>query len=237
MSYHYFNQALTGLVVFLLGLSNAWAVNFAVNPVIAHLTEQQPVTSFSIKNQDQSPATIELQLFRWQQINGEEKLTPAPELLVTPSIFKLPGNASQIIRVGMRQPVMTEQEHAYRLILKEIPPPPNPGFQGLNVLLRISIPIFVSKNMASPNLYWRASVGDSGKLLLGIDNAGAGHTKLLQVRLLGEGQQTSLIKQHVYVLAGDHLQWTTDLNAKSGMELELVADTSKGPIKTRLKVE
>lgn len=232
------NQVVTGLVIFLLGLTNAWAASFAVSPVIAHLTEQQTISSFTIKNQSPAPTAIELQLFRWEQINGEEKLTPAPELLVTPTIFKVPGNASQIIRVGLRQPVTSSQEKAYRLILKEIPSPPKPGFHGLNVLLRISIPIFVSKTIASPELRWRASLGDNGKLLLNINNTGLGHTKLLKLSLKGDSLRAPLdIKRESYLLAGDQLQWPVDLEVKPGAELQLVANTSKGQIKTNLRVE
>lgn len=232
------NQVVTGLVIFFLGFSNAWAASFSVSPVIAHLTEEQTITSFTIKNQAATQTAIELQLFRWQQIDGEERLTPAPELLVTPTIFKVPGNASQIIRVGMRQPITTEQEQAYRLILKEIPSLPKPGFQGLNVLLRISIPIFVSKSMTSPMLDWRASVNSDGKLILESNNTGSGHTKLLHVSLQGDSQPTPLnLYRQVYVLAGDHLRWTTDLTVKPGMEILLVANTSKGRVTTRLRVE
>lgn len=232
------NQVVTGLVIFLLNISNTWAASFTVSPVIAQLTEQQAITSFTIKNQAATPTAIELQLFRWQQIDGEERLTPAPELLVTPTIFKVPGNASQIIRVGMRQPISTELEQAYRLILKEIPGLPKPGFQGLNVLLRISIPIFVSKNIGAPTLNWRASTGDDDKLILDIDNTGSGHTKLLHISLQADSQTTPLnIKRQVYLLAGDHLRLATDLSVKPGMELQLVANTSKGQVKTRLRVE
>lgn len=238
MQYFPSNQVVTGLVIFFLGFTNVWAASFSVSPVIAHITEQERITSFTIKNQAQSQTAIESQLFRWQQINGEEKLTPAPELLVTPAIFKLDGSASQIIRVGIRQPVTTEQEQSYRLILKEIPSLPKPGFQGLNVLLRISIPIFVSKNLASPTLNWRASVDENGKLVLDIDNSGFGHTKLLHISLQGDNQNQPLhIKRQVYLLAGDHLSLPTDLSVKQGMELQLVADTSKGQVKTRLRVE
>ena len=234
-----FNQAIAGRVVFFsLGFYNAWGASFSVNPVIAHITEQQRITSFNIKNQSSTPTAIELQIFRWEQIDGEEKLTPAPEMLVTPTIFKVPANASQIIRVGMRQPVLSEKEQAYRLILKEIPAPPKQGFQGLNVLLKISLPIFASKTMVSPALQWRAIAGENGKLKLDINNTGLGHTKILQVNLRNGTQQLPLtIKRQTYLLAGDHQQWSTELDVKPGVELKLEANTSRGQVDTILKVE
>lgn len=233
-----FNQAVAGLVFFSLSFSNAWGASFSVDPVIAHITEKQRITSFNVKNQSATATAIELQVFRWEQINGEEKLSPAPEMLVTPTIFKLPGSASQIIRVGMRQPVLHEKEQAYRLFLKEIPAPPEPGFQGLNVLLKISLPIFTSKTMVSPALQWRAIAGKNGKLKLDINNAGLGHTKILQINLRNDTQEPSLnIKRQTYLLAGDHQQWSTELDVKPGTQLKLEADTSKGQVNTILKVE
>ena len=239
MFYFPFNQAVTGLVVFfILGFPNAWGASFSVDPVIAHITEQQRITSFNIKNQSSTPTTIELQLFRWEQINGEEQLTPAPEMLVTPTIFKVSGNASQILRVGMRHPVLNEKEQAYRLILTEVPTPPKPGFQGLNVLLKISLPIFTSKTMVSPILRWRAKVGKNGKLQLNINNTGLGHTKILQVNLQEVSQKSSIsLKRQTYLLAGDHQQWSTEFDVEPGMELKLEANTSKGQVNTILKVE
>lgn len=233
-----FNQAVTGLVLFFtLGLPNAWGASFSVDPVIAHITGQQRITSFNVKNRSSVPTAIELQIFRWEQVNGEEKLTPAPEMLVTPTIFKVPGDASQIIRVGKRQAVLNEKEQAYRLILKEIPAPPKPGFQGLNVLLKISLPIFASKTIVSPALQWRAKVSDHGKLQLDIHNTGLGHTKILQVHLENGNQTPQTIKRQAYLLAGDQQQWSTELDVKPGTEFKLVADTSKGQINTILKVE
>lgn len=181
---HLLNQAFGGLVFFILTTVNSWAASFIVNPVIAHLTEQQTITSLMIKNQSSTPTAIELELYRWNQVDGKEKLTPAPELLATPAIFKIPANASQIIRVGSRQSITSSEEKAYRLIMTEIPSQSKQSFQGLNVLLRISIPIFLSKTISSPELIWKASVNDDGKLLLSIANTGLGHTKILKHPLL-----------------------------------------------------
>jgi fimbrial chaperone protein len=232
------NQALTGLVIFLLSAVNAHAATFSVSPVTAYLNAQQPITALTIKNQDSTPITVEAQLFRWQQVDGKEQLTPAPELLVTPPIFKIPGSSTQIIRVGMRKPITSDLEQSYRLILKEVPTQAKQDFQGLNVVLRISMPVFVSKGPVSPEINWRAYQGDDGKLWLDIRNTGSGHTKIQQIALQGEGRMTPhIINNHIYVLRGDHLRWPSGINASKGQRLRLEADTSKGKIKTTVTVE
>lgn len=231
------NQALTGLVIFLLGCINAHAANFAVSPVIAHLTSEKPIAALTIKNQDSAPLMVEAQLFRWRQIDGKEQLTPAPELLATPPIFKIAGSSSQIVRVGMRKPITSDPEESYRLILKEIPPDKKPGFQGLNVILRISIPLFVSKGPVSPELRWRAYLGDNGKVWLDVENVGSGHTKIQQIRLQKDGKLAHTFSNPFYVLRGDRLHQSSELSASKGTQLQLEVETSKGRINTAVTVE
>jgi fimbrial chaperone protein len=238
-SFLWSNQALTGLVIFLLSVfNNAHAATFSVSPVTAYLNAQHPITALTIKNQDSAPITVEARLFRWQQVDGKEQLTPAPELLVTPPIFKIPRSSIQIIRVGMRKPITSDLEESYRLVLKEIPPQAKPDFQGLNVVLRISMPVFVSKGPVSPEINWRAYHGENGKLWLDIRNTGSGHTKIHQITLQGGGQMNPhTIKNHIYVLRGDHVRLSTGVSAPKGQQLQLEADTSKGKIKAAVTVE
>lgn len=233
------NQALTGLVIFLLGfISAAHAANFAVSPVIAHLNAEKPVAALTIRNQDQTPIMVETQLFRWKQVDGKEQLTPAPELLVTPPIFKIAGSSSQIIRVGMRKPITSDLEESYRLILKEIPPARQPGFQGLNVVLRISIPVFVSKGPVAPELKWHASLGEDGKVWLDIENVGSGHTKVQQISLRKDGQADAhALNNHFYVLRGDRLRRPSGMTVPKGTQLQLEVETSKGRINTAVTVQ
>src|SRR5450631_534292 len=48
-------------------------------------------------------------------------------------------------------------ETAYRLFLQEVPPPNESGVQGLQVLLRVGIPVFVEPaGDAAPEVHWSA---------------------------------------------------------------------------------
>ena len=95
---------------------------------------------------------------------GEERLTPTRDLLVSPAVFTLPQNGSQLVRVALRgAPADPTRELSYRLILQEVPQPANPDFSGLQVALRLSIPVFVANAGATgPALAWSAAASGDG---------------------------------------------------------------------------
>ena len=62
---------------------------------------------------------------------------------MSPPIATIAPDKEQIIRVGLRRAPDKERELSYRLFLQEVPAPPKPGFQGLQVALRVGLPVFV----------------------------------------------------------------------------------------------
>ena len=67
----------------------------------------------------------------WEQVGGEERLSPTRDVLVSPAVFTIPANGSQIVRVALRRPPDAERELSYRLILTEVPQQASPDFTGL----------------------------------------------------------------------------------------------------------
>ena len=63
--------------------------------------------------------------------------------MATPPIFTVPPKGTQVIRVGLRRAADAQQGLSYRMFLQEVPPPPRQGLQGLQVALRLSLPVFV----------------------------------------------------------------------------------------------
>ena len=99
---------------------------------------------------------------------------------VSPAVFTIPGNGSQLVGVALRRAADAQRELSYRLILTEVPQQVSPNFTGLNVALRLSLPIFVSPTtMAEPRIEWSATRGNDGEMALTARNAGNAHDRVL----------------------------------------------------------
>jgi len=103
--------ALRGLatVFFLLMLLTAAvakAGSFSVSPVRASLSAQERVVALRVSNSGTEPSSIQAELMAWRQQGGEEIHEPSRDVLVTPPIFTVPAGDTQVIRVGLRRPLL-----------------------------------------------------------------------------------------------------------------------------------
>ena len=75
-------------------------------------------------------------------------------------------------------PCRPAHELSYRLILQEVPQPANPDFSGLQVALRLSVPVFVANAEATgPALAWSAAASGDG-LVITAQNSGDVHARI-----------------------------------------------------------
>ena len=100
------------------------------------------------------------------------------------------------------------------MTLQEVPQAASPGFTGLQVALRLSLPVFVAPLAAAePQLAWQAVRDADGKLAITATNDGAAHARVHQFAVCRGGhgsrsEQTSM----AYVLPGATRRWTFDEN-------------------------
>lgn len=227
------HQAACGLMLLLFTCCPGWAGTFQVNPVTVALTADKPVAALTVRNIGADPAVIQLQVMSWSQADGSDKFAPSSDILATPPIFTLPANGSQVIRVGFRRPPDVQGEHAYRLFLQEIPPPLKPGFKGLRMSLRISLPVFVRPAKAGgPQLRWQAVPAGPGQIRIRVSNEGLAHAKLsrFQVSMDGDSHALSMPQQPVYVLPGATHQWVIRAPDSTGERLHLTAQRDSGDL-------
>jgi fimbrial chaperone protein len=136
-------------------------------------------------------------------------------VLVTPAVFTIPANGSQVLRVALRRDAEATTELSYRLILTEVPPQPAPGFTGLNVALQVSLPVFVAaKAPTKPQLEWSAAMTADGGIGITARNAGNEHARVLDFSVAGVPGGNAAIEQQVvaYVLPGQSRTWNLASN-------------------------
>jgi fimbrial chaperone protein len=220
-------RAACGLAFVLFAASRAWAGSFQVGPVSATLSADHMVAAMTVRNTGTDAATIQLQAMAWSQADGKDVFAPADDILATPPIFTVPAGGSQVIRVGSRRAPDAQHERAYRLFLREVPPAPRPGFQGLRMVLEISLPVFVQPStVIAPDLHWQASRIDAGHLKLTASNTGMAHARLSHFALSGEGgKPLPMSANAVYILPGNSHSWVVDTAVAADSRLRLTMDS------------
>jgi fimbrial chaperone protein len=220
------------------------AGSFQVNPIRVDIAKGSTTTAITVRNDGDDALVIQASLVGWSQDDkGQDVYTPTNEALVTPPIMTVPAGGEQIVRVGLRRAPDPQRELTYRLYLEEVPPPPKPGFSGLQVALRVGVPVFVPPTVpAIRRLEWSAQIGADGAVRLTAQNTGNTHVQITDFELGRPGGGEPLAHQTAlaYVLAGQRRLWTLPVppdRVQAVRELRLKADTDAGEIDTPVNVE
>lgn len=214
----------------------AVAASLHVAPVRVALTAARPVASVTLGNGEEDEVAVQVEVLAWSQRDGQDIYEPTREVLVNPSIFRIPGQGQQIVRLGLQAPP-AGTERSYRVFIQQLPrdqalpPGPSPGAR-LQTLLRIGVPVFVAGGAPRLDLQWRLlpstlpAAGDTHRLWL--DNRGTVHLQLTELRLKDEGG-TELMHRALswYVLPGQSASIPLRLPAlpaDARLQLELASD-------------
>ena len=178
------------LVVATLWSTASVAASLQVSPVVLDLHAAQAAAELWLSNVGPGPLQAQARVFRWTQENGEDVLIPADDMVASPPMIVIQPGQQQMVRIvrvgaGMNPPPV---QAAYRVVLDELPL--QSGAQGVQFVLRYSIPIFVSapqaasdgetQNSSPPALEWslRRAGGD---VFLTATNPDSAHAKLTEV--------------------------------------------------------
>jgi fimbrial chaperone protein len=239
-------RALGPLLFAALIASAAHAGSFQVNPIRVDLTTAQASGAITVRNDGAEPVVVQASIVAWSQEDGRDAYAPSSEALVTPPIATIAPGAEQIVRVGLRRAPDRDRELTYRLFLQEVPPPPKPGFTGLQVALRIGVPVFVAPAQAAAKpLEWSATLMPDNRVRLVARNTGNVHHRISDFELRATGDDASsspLAGQSTvaYVLAGQTREWTLEARVERvrfARELTLKAFTDAGEINAAVTLD
>ncbi|MDE2235721.1 MAG: molecular chaperone [Gammaproteobacteria bacterium] len=228
------------LILLVLAMTPLWAAaaSFQVNPVRVTLSAQHSTDVLRVTNSSNTPTLVQLQIEAWSQNNNRDVYTPSRNLLATPPIFTVAPGSQQVVRIGMRTHPETKQETCYRLFLTEVPPAPAPGFRGVQIALRVGIPIFVEPaNTIAPDIHWSMQRLSATSLRLSAVNQGTAHLQILKLELSKTGQSQPVARENGgYILPGAQASWEIKLPATlaANQPLDLTATTDQGTLHAQL---
>ncbi|MFV5441599.1 fimbria/pilus periplasmic chaperone [Acinetobacter oleivorans] len=195
----------TSLLLFLPSMLNAASIR--LSPVSVEILSDQAASSISLYNQSNESSDLQVRVFEWRQNAGQDQLIPTDEIAVSPPFLKLQPNDSYNLRVVRINPVPVSGEQTYRIIIDELPKPIDNRKvdQGVNVLLRSSLPLFVVNKDAITKLTWSIQQEQNNSSLI-INNVGNRHALLSNLTLVDTTANKSYaIKVNTvngYILAG-----------------------------------
>jgi fimbrial chaperone protein len=174
---------ITGLFLSFSSIINAATIR--LSPVNVEILSNQSAASISLFNQSNESSDLQIRVFEWTQKNGQDQLTPTDEIAISPPFLKLQSNDSYNLRVVRINPAPVSGEKTYRIIIDELPKPidSRKAAQGVNVLLRSSLPVFVVNKDAITQLNWKIDANQEVPSL-NISNIGNRHALLNDLALV-----------------------------------------------------
>lgn len=156
----------------LAGLASA--AQFSLSLTRIHLNASHSVETVAFTNQEDKPVAFEVQVKRWRQSSdGTWQLVPDDSLVVHPLILRVEPGATQRLRIGSLSPTVSE-EQAFRIELNELPDrtQQQQQAQGIRMLARVSVPVFVQPADATPALAVAVDAFDAQDARLLLRNTG-----------------------------------------------------------------
>lgn len=216
----------------------AFAGSFQVSPVRVELSPTVQTASINVRNESPTDSVVvQLRAVSWKQEAGADVYTPTTELIATPPIFTLKPGAAQTVRVGLRRAEARDLQQTYRLFITEVPGPPKPGFQGLEVALNIGIPVFIAPKVKETlPLAWRATATKEGLALMAT-NPGNSHIQVLEASVLDGGEKIAGVQQPRYLLARQAATWQLPATRPPKGKLRVMARTDAGDVEAEVSLE
>ena len=231
-----------GLSALVVGHANAGS--FMVDPTRIELAPGQLSATLTIRNDDSEPAVIRAEARSWAQNDGEDLYQSSKEILVSPPIMTVAPGSEQIVRIALRRQLDPLKELSYRIFLQEVPAAPRPGFSGLQMALRISLPIFAKPaSGVAPKAAWNvAYLTKDHALRVGMANEGNAHVQLQEFKLstIKKADTLALQQTTTYLLPGQRHEWLIKLDPTlriSGDRLHLHASTDAGHLEQDLEID
>ncbi len=217
----------------------ATAGALGVSPVGFELSSAQKAAVLTVRNDGDTPMSVQVRVFRWTQKDGADQLAPTDAVVVSPPLASLDPHTDQVVRLVRLAPSPTDAEESFRVIVDELPSAPPPGSAPVvTLLMRHSIPVFYEP--AAPvnaALTWRIESSKDG-LMLVAHNAGRRRERIADVTAYdADGHPLGGHKGLLgYVLPGGDASWPCP-GAQAGKPdpRRLTASTDLGPLDVRLQ--
>ena len=219
----------------LLAAAAARSASIRVSPITLDFAAGRHAGVLTLTNRGDHPASVQLRVVRWTEVDGDDRLVPTDDVVASPPITTLPGGSDQLVRIVRVRPGAADGEEAYRVLVDELPDPSEQRPGEVLLVMRQSLPVFFNDRApAKPDLSWAIEPGTGGARLVA-SNAGGRRLRISELKLLDRSGSVlyALPGLAGYVLARSSHAWR--LPAGDDAHAAAVsADSDLGPIHAEL---
>jgi fimbrial chaperone protein len=216
----------------------AGAGTLQVSPINIEVGGGASTAVQNLENKGTTVINAQVRVFKWIHENGKERMVPTKDVVASPPALKIKPGAKATVRIVrlLKTPVVGEE--TYRLIIDDIPPPPDTAGGTVAFAVRHAIPVFFQAAGIKSDLNWSASMNGQ-TLVLSARNTGDLHARISQVEVSKGGAPVARINGLAgYALGGDFIAWKLKVKGVgAGSTLAIRAVTNDGNVDTTVAVK
>ena len=171
----------------------AVAAELGIMPVTVQLDRLRDRATVQVVNMGTEAVTLQADAVAWQRQNGQDVDSPTDELILNPPLFTVAAGQTQVLRVGLRREAAGDRETTYRLVMRELPPPPGQRLlldAQVRVLVSLRLPVYVAPRQVQRDARWTVHQAADGGVHAEVSNQGNVHMKVGALRLRDAGSLT-----------------------------------------------
>ncbi|WIG97425.1 fimbria/pilus periplasmic chaperone [Myxococcus sp. SDU36] len=228
-----------------LAMGAASAAEIDVSPVRLELDSGARGVVMNVRNKSSESTRFQASVYSWvQDEEGRMSLAPTQDLFFFPSLLTLEPGESRPIRVGSSS-APQDTERSFRIVVEELPPlQPSTQVTGLNVLTRVSVPVFVAPKKKTVQGKIAQAVLRESKFHVRVQNPGTVNFFIRNLRVRGlDAKGKRLVEKEEpgwYVLAGDAQVFAMEVAGKACRQVrtvEVEMETDQGVLRQTSPVD
>lgn len=138
------------LAAFALPATVAAKGHLQARPTLVEIAAQAGASRFLLANTGDAPVAAQVRVFAWSQVDGEDRLTPTQDVVLSPPIARVEAGGEQVVRVVRTFAPPTGMDRTYRLVVDELPGARVDPVNAVSVRMQYVIPLFVRAGDALP---------------------------------------------------------------------------------------
>jgi fimbrial chaperone protein len=209
----------------------AGAASLSVSPITLDVVTPATNATVTARNGESRPLAAQIRVFRWTQVDGQDRLDPTEDVVASPPVVTINGGADYVVRLERTAAHEIGGEEAYRVIVDELPNPNRQRNGSVAMVLRYLVPaFFFSADASQPKLVWSLA-HRGGATLLQAANSGDKRIQILDLKLgalmVGKGLAG-------YVLGHSTRSWVVPAGSALTNAAVVTATSDHGPIHASL---
>lgn len=190
-------------------LNPAFGASLRVAPVLLDLPAPTAASKIRAWNDGDRAINVQVRVFRWKQVGGEDVYEPTRDVVASPPITKIEPRGENLIRIVRTAEHTIMEEESYRLFVDELPDASHRRSGTVTLVVRHSIPVFFGPSELTPaNPSWSVARVQGG-YEVSVRNSGGQRFRIADLVLSQDGRvlanRDGLLG---YVLDGAEMRWT-----------------------------